>query len=265
MKPGFLLAIAVLLPVVATADSPGVTIRATDRAWEKFGLADRVTVLGDLVEPDCPSATLLRLRPDTRLPPHSAPVDRTYLLLSGTVRVGFGKKWDEARMRTLPAGSFWVVPANTSTFEWSEDEAVWQVVVTRSATSCPRPEEAMVYTPDQIAWRPAGSNERAVLAGEPGVPGCPYVERLRLPANGRSVVPPDSPPGEVLWTVLSGKLHLTTGGAEMPGPSAELPAGSVTVVPPSRDIAEAGPTGTVAQRQFAGTGPRVCKWREPHR
>jgi quercetin dioxygenase-like cupin family protein len=151
MKLRVLLVVATLLPVVGTAASPSVTIRPADRKWEKFGLAERVPVLGDLVDSDCPSVTLLRLRPDTRLPPHSAPVDRTYLLLSGTVRVGIGKKWDEARMRTLPAGSFWVVPADTSTFEWFEGDAVCQVVATRPARDCPRPEEATVFPgPDRL-------------------------------------------------------------------------------------------------------------------
>jgi quercetin dioxygenase-like cupin family protein len=257
--------VAALLPGTGTAASPGVTLRPADRAWEAFGLAERVPVRGDLGDPDCPSVTLLRLRPDTRLPPHSAPVDRTYLLLSGTVHLGIGKKWDEARMHALPAGSFWVVPANTPTFEWSEDEAVCQVVATRPARDCPRPAEARVYTPDQIAWKPSGSAERAVLAGDPGKPGCPYVERFRLRADALTALPPDPSPGEVLWTVLSGTLRRATGAPEKPGLPAELPEGTVIVGPASTDVAGSGATGTVAQRQFVGTRRLACDWREPHR
>jgi quercetin dioxygenase-like cupin family protein len=265
VKRSVLLVILTLLPAVGTAAAQGFTVRPGDRAWEKFGLAERVQVLGDLVDPDCPSVTLLRLRPDTRLPPHSAQVDRTYLLLSGTVRVGIGKKWDPTRMRTLPAGSFWVVPANTSTFEWFEDEAVCQVVAISPVRDCTRPEEVTVYTPDQVPWQQSGGPGRAVLAGDPASPGCPYVERLRLPASAPATPAPAPPPREVVWTVLTGTLHPTSGAAVKPVLSGELPAGTVIVVPAGTDLAGSGPTGTVAQRQFAGAGPRACKWREPRR
>lgn len=264
MNPCILLVVGTLLPGVGAAASPGRAIRASDRAWQRFGLAERVRVVGDLADPDCPSVTLLRLRPETRLPPHSAPVDRTYLLLSGTIHLGIGKKWNDARMRTLPAGSFWVVPADTSTFEWSEDEAVCQVVATRPARDCPRPAEAMVYTPDQIAWRPSGWTERAVLAGDPSMSSCPYVERFRLPLDAPTVPPLAPPPGEVVWTVLSGSLRRAT-SAERAEPPAELPAGTVAVLPASAEVAGAASTGTVTQRQFTGTWPRGCAWRELHR
>lgn len=262
MNPSILLAIGALVQSVAAAPPPRSTIRPPDRDWERFGLAERVQVLGDLVESDCPSVTLLRLRPEARLPPHSAPVDRTYLLLSGTLHVGIGKKWDEARMRTLPAGSSWIVPANTSTYERAEEEVVCQVVATRPARDCPRPGEAVVYTPDRLPWKPDRGAERAVLTGEPSMPGCPSVEHFRLPVDALAA-PPSSPlPGNVVWTVLSGALRRATGSGETPGPSEAWPAGTVIVVPASTEMAGAGPTGTVAQRQFAGTGPRACRSRE---
>lgn len=267
VTPSALLATGLLLPALAAASpgSPDRTIRPTDRAWERFGLAERVPVAGDLVDPDCPSVTLLRLRPGTRLPPHAAQVDRTYLLLSGTLHVGFGKKWDAARMRTLPAGSFWVVPASTSTFEWSEDEAVCEVVATRPARDCPRPDEAVVHTPDQIVWRPSGRTERAVLAGDPSRTGCPFVERSRLPADAAAVAPPAAPGDPVLWTVLSGTLLRTKGSVAPAGAPAELPAGTVVMTTSTLDLAGSDPTGAVVQWQFPGTGPPFCKWRESHR
>ena len=127
----------------------------------------------DLADADCPAVTLLRLHPNTRLPPHSAPVDRAYVVLSGTVHVGIGKKWDGAKLRTLPAGSFWLVPANTTTFEWNEDEVVCQVTVPRPAKASPHPEEPVLLAPDKIQWRTTGSGERAVLTGDQAPSGCP--------------------------------------------------------------------------------------------
>jgi hypothetical protein len=248
------------LPAVFTlAASPGgATITPADRKWEPFGLADRAVVLGDLSDTACPSVTLLRLYPETRLPPHSVPVDRTYLVLSGTIHVGFGKKWDEAGLKTLPPGSFWLVPANTSTFEWSEDEVVCQVTVSRPARECPRPGTPVVFTPDQVPWKRTATGERAVLTGEPDWPACPGVVRYRIPAGAPSLAPSDAIAGGAHWTVLSGDLLRE---AVDPGNAAsrDLPAGTV-FVPSEGKFPKAG-VETVVQREFLGTGPRACKWR----
>jgi hypothetical protein len=138
------------------------------------------------------------------------------------------------------------------------------VVTTRPARDCPRPEAVDIFTPDRIAWKASGNGERAVLSGDPGVPECPYVERFRLPAGSPATPPPASPSGEVVWNVLSGTLLHMTPGAEKPGAPEELPAGTVAVLPGSTEVA-ASSTTTVAQRQFVGTRPRVCTWRERHR
>ena len=253
------------LPAAALAASPGTpTLTPADRKWQPFGLADRAAVLGDLAEPFCPSVTLLRLRPETRLPPHSVPVDRTYLVLSGTIHVGFGKKWDDAGMKTLPPGSFWLVPANTSTFEWSEDEVVCQVTVARPAKDCPRPEEPVSLTPDQVAWRPLGTGERAVLAGDPDQPACPSVVRYRFPAGEPSLAPADATGRGSHWTVLSGALLRETGApGDAAAVSRDLPPGTV-FVPPEGQFPKAG-VETVVEREFPGTGPPICVWRSLHR
>ncbi len=259
MRPIRLLAAAALLPGLAMAAAPGLAILPGTRAWKGFGLADRIPILGDLADAGCPSVTLLRLHPGTRLPPHAAPVDRTYLLLSGTVHVGFGKRWDEARMRSLPSGSSWVVPANTSTYEWAEGEAVCQVVATRSPGDCPRPEEPAIYPAEPDGWKASGRSERTLLWGEPAVPGCPWVERIRLPAGASPSPAPEPSRSDVAWTVLAGALRRPS--PDVPGAPfpEELPAGTVAVLPAGAVLAGASPGGTVVQRQFAGSGPPACR------
>jgi mannose-6-phosphate isomerase-like protein (cupin superfamily) len=258
------LAVGWLAAAVAWAAPPATrTITPADRAWQPFGLVERIDLLGDLTEGRCPSSTLLRLRPDTRLPPHTAAQDRTYLVLSGTIHVGVGKEWDAAELRTLPPGSSWIVPAGTSTFEWSEDEVVCQVTATRPAADCPRPEEPAFFPPGELAWKPDGETERAVLSGDPGRPGCPWTVRHRLPA-GTSASPPAAPPGgDRVVTVISGTLRAAPG----PGGAAptEFPAGTVQVSPGGVGPLPRSGADAVVESQFAGTGSPACRWRELHR
>jgi hypothetical protein len=191
-------------------------------------------------------------------------VDRTYLVLSGTAHVGIGKKWDDARLRTLPTGSFWLVPANTSTFEWNEGEVVCEVTVPRPAKACSRTEEPVFFTPEEIRWRTTGSVELAVLAGDQDQPGCPSTVRYRFAPAVRSPVLLESPsPGAVVGTVHSGALVRQpgpAGNATVPG---ELVAGTLFLIPEGRGEALTTAVETIVQREFPGSGPGTCKWLEP--
>lgn len=260
VRRALLLVAAALLPSAGVAASPGLAVPPGNRTWQGFGLADRVPILGDLADAACPSVTLLRLHADTRLPPHAAPVDRAYLLLSGTLHVGFGKRWDETRMRTLAAGSSWVVPANTSTYEWSEGEAVCQVVAVRAPDDCPRLEEVVVHpTPtDRAGEIPPGDGGRTVLWGSPDLPGCPWVERIRLPPGASAPPGPGSSRPEVAWTVVAGALRRPVPDGTGASAPEELPAGTVAVLPAGARLEGAPPDGAVVLRQFAGSGPPAC-------
>jgi mannose-6-phosphate isomerase-like protein (cupin superfamily) len=267
MKRVLLAVVALFSAVEASALPAGITtITPSDRKWESYGLADRVAVRGDLGDADCPSVTLLRLHPNTRLPPHSVPVDRTYFVLSGTAHVGIGKKWDDAKLRTLPAGSFWLIPANTSTFEWNEDEVVCEVTVPRPAKACPHPEESAFFTPEAIRWRTKGSVELAVLAGDQVHPGCPSTVRYRFaPGVHPPVLVESASPGVAVGTVLSGALVRQPGLASNATVPRELVAGTLFLIPEGRGEALTTTGETIIQRDFPGSGPGMCKWLEPRR
>jgi hypothetical protein len=56
------------------------------------------------------------------------PEDRLVVVLSGTLHVGFGERFEPDRMRAMPAGSFFVEPARTPHFAWVRGEdAIVQV------------------------------------------------------------------------------------------------------------------------------------------
>ena len=46
-----------------------------------------------------------------KVPPHWHPTDENVTVLSGTMALGMGEAWDDAKMQALPAGSYVVLPA----------------------------------------------------------------------------------------------------------------------------------------------------------
>lgn len=78
---------------------------------------------------DKPGAYLFRVRlaAGARIPPHTHPDERSTTVMSGTILVGFGETFDEARLVAVPAGSVYVAPAGVPHYIWARDgEATYQ-------------------------------------------------------------------------------------------------------------------------------------------
>jgi hypothetical protein len=69
--------------------------------------------------PDKPGLLVLRARmpANVRLMPHRHPEPRTYTVLSGEWRLGFGEQFDPTRLRSYPAGSVFRLPARVAHFQ----------------------------------------------------------------------------------------------------------------------------------------------------
>jgi quercetin dioxygenase-like cupin family protein len=64
-----------------------------------------------------------------RVQPHFHPDERMGMVISGTLLVGYGEKFDESKMKIMPAGSIWAEPAGQPHFVWAKDgEVVIQIV-----------------------------------------------------------------------------------------------------------------------------------------
>ncbi len=84
----------------------------------------RTTVLkGDPTKPGL-YTILLRVPPHTRIAAHSHPDDRIATVVSGTWYFGYGSEFDAARLRALPAGSFYTEPPGKDHFAETRDSAV---------------------------------------------------------------------------------------------------------------------------------------------
>jgi quercetin dioxygenase-like cupin family protein len=75
---------------------------------------------------DKPGVYLFRVRMEkgARIPPHTHPDERSTTVLAGTLWVGFGERFEEARLVAVPAGAIYVAPAGLPHYLWARDGAV---------------------------------------------------------------------------------------------------------------------------------------------
>jgi quercetin dioxygenase-like cupin family protein len=67
---------------------------------------------------------MLRVPPHTRIAAHSHRDDRVATVISGTWRLGYGDRFDEAKLKTLPPGSFYTEPPGWNHFAATGNEPV---------------------------------------------------------------------------------------------------------------------------------------------
>ena len=69
-------------------------------------------------------AARIRIPAHLRIHPHTHPEDRVVVVLSGTLLVGYGERFDTSRMKALPPGSFFTEPAGQAHFAWAQTSDV---------------------------------------------------------------------------------------------------------------------------------------------
>lgn len=115
------------LAAVATAQAPAVgpvMVRPSDIKLVAMPNGTRqADVVGDIKKPGTYAVRTI-LPAGLRIPPHCHPESRIVLVMSGTLYVGFGDKYDEAALTPLPPGSVFTEPAATYHFTWAKDGEV---------------------------------------------------------------------------------------------------------------------------------------------
>ncbi len=122
-----------MLSVVAVQAEPLASVRAApdELIWEPQPLGaglQRANIIGD----DKKSGIYvyrIRFPAGLRVKPHFHPDERVVTVISGTLLMGYGDKFDEAAMKPLPTGSIWTEPAKAPHYVWAKDgEVVIQVM-----------------------------------------------------------------------------------------------------------------------------------------
>jgi uncharacterized RmlC-like cupin family protein len=69
----------------------------------------------------------LQLPAGARLNPHTHPADERATVLSGSLHVAFGEKFDATKGQVLSAGAFYLNPTPMPHFVWTDEGCVLQV------------------------------------------------------------------------------------------------------------------------------------------
>lgn len=136
---GLALSLAVL-SAHAVDDLPDGAIRITagELKWGPGRVPGHeiAPLIGDSTRPG-PYVERVKFPANSTSQPHSHPDDRTYTVISGTWYVGYGDKFDLAKLKALPAGSYHTEPANVNHFSVVKEEGV-VVQITGTGTTATR-------------------------------------------------------------------------------------------------------------------------------
>ncbi|MEP7346362.1 MAG: cupin domain-containing protein [Gemmatimonadaceae bacterium] len=119
-----LLALASVAGSTVQAQTPPadfVQVRPQDIKWNPHPTvagAQLAILLGDPAA-EGPYAMRIRFAANTRVPPHTHPEARTYTVLAGEWKLGFGETFDAAQLRSYPAGSLYRLPADVVHYQAS--------------------------------------------------------------------------------------------------------------------------------------------------
>jgi quercetin dioxygenase-like cupin family protein len=122
--------------VFALDEKPGATtghvmFAAGDLKWNDGPAAlpagAKIAVLSGDPGKTGPFTVRLKFPTGFKVPPHTHPTAENVTVVSGTLALGSGPKFDEATAHEMTAGGFAVMPAGMQHFAWCKSECVVQV------------------------------------------------------------------------------------------------------------------------------------------
>jgi hypothetical protein len=113
------------------AASQHVMMKPADRKWGDpppvFEKGATFTVVSGNPGEAGPYVVRLKMPAGYKINPHWHPADENVTVISGTMALGMGEKFDKATMTVLPAGSYALLPAEMRHYAMAKTAAVVQV------------------------------------------------------------------------------------------------------------------------------------------
>jgi len=127
-------AVGLLFSVTALAQAhqpQALALTPPEMSWMSQGpLAapgmEQANLVGNPLRPG-PYTLRLKFPKGFKIAPHTHPDAREVTILSGVFATGYGETFDSAKLKILPAGSFYTEPANVPHFIEIEEDTVLQV------------------------------------------------------------------------------------------------------------------------------------------
>ena len=102
-----------------------------DKQWRKDrAMPNGMRVMDLSGDPATAGPYVYRVRVPTgyKWPPMKFPDERVTTVLKGTLWAAQGEHYDPIKMKELEAGSVFVTPADTATYQWARTEVILQIV-----------------------------------------------------------------------------------------------------------------------------------------
>jgi mannose-6-phosphate isomerase-like protein (cupin superfamily) len=109
-------------------DAPHLAISSNLVKWNPLNANVSISVLSG--SPDiegAPFVMRLKLVGGTRVPPHWHPVDEHLTVVSGTLHMGIGKRFNESLATAMAAGTYCTMPKSVPHYGWVTGETVVQI------------------------------------------------------------------------------------------------------------------------------------------
>lgn len=90
----------------------------------------QIAVIEGRMSEEGPITARLKLPANYRIPPHFHPVQERVTVLSGTMNIGMGDKFDQAKTTAMKPGTVLLMPPKMHHFAWTSEETVFQLNVT---------------------------------------------------------------------------------------------------------------------------------------
>jgi hypothetical protein len=114
-------------PAVA-AGPAHVTVATKDLKWTPLFLGlETAVVAGDPAKAGAPFVMRVRATKAAAVPAHWHPMDENVTVLTGTIKIGMGEKYDAKGGQVLAAGTYTLVPKDMRHFAWHAAGSVIQI------------------------------------------------------------------------------------------------------------------------------------------
>jgi quercetin dioxygenase-like cupin family protein len=128
----FAIVVAGVSAALAQSDTvPPMLLTPDEMHWSAQGAyatpgMEQLNLIGDPAKRG-PYTIRLKFPKGMKVAPHTHPDSREVTVLSGVFATGYGEKVDPAKLKVLPAGSFYTEPANVAHFIEIREDVVLQV------------------------------------------------------------------------------------------------------------------------------------------
>lgn len=120
----------VALAAAASAQTTTIVVMPGDVTWNDMKEMPgwQMVVLAGNPTKEGPYVERLKIPANAAIPPHTHSDTENITVLSGALGLAQGEQADKSKGQMLPAGAFYLLPANTAHFAWTDaDGAIIQI------------------------------------------------------------------------------------------------------------------------------------------